>query len=156
MAYQTRLLLTAFSRWVWASSLFLVCRYSTEPSCRWVRASTLAGGLNWNTASKQWTHRRIFGGLEVRKCSAKPSKARYQGSGASVVAAISSHPKTKQNTLNQHRTGVHQNWLYILVFSIPVFFIFFFLRFNSSLQPRCGLLPSSGGSCLRTVNLFHW
>ncbi len=89
--YQTLwllLLLTAFSRWVWASSLFFVCRYSTEPSWRWVRASTLGGGLNWNTACRQWTHRRIFGGLDVRKCSAKPSSARYQGSGASVLAAI--------------------------------------------------------------------
>ncbi len=95
-SYRGLLLLTAFSRWVWASSLFFVCRYSTEPSCRWVRASTLGDGLNWNTACRQWTHRRIFGGLDVRKCSAKPSRAKYQGSGASVLAAMLNCPKTKQ------------------------------------------------------------
>ena len=116
------LLLTAFSRWVRASSMFLVCWYSTEPSWRWVRASILWVGLNWNTAFKQWTHRRILGGLDVRKCSAKPSRARYHDSGASVAVAILT---VRQTTTTTNLVGGGK----------MVQFFFFFSRSSVSRAP---------------------
>lgn len=70
--------LTACSRCVRAKSMFLVYCNSMLPSCRWVRASTLGGGLKLNTACRHWIH--ILIRFDVRKFSASPSSDRYQAS----------------------------------------------------------------------------
>lgn len=70
--------LTACSRCVRAKSMFLVYCNSMLPSCRWVRASTLGGGLKLNTACRHWIH--ILIRFDVRKFSASPSNDRYQAS----------------------------------------------------------------------------
>ncbi|XP_041880250.1 SURP and G-patch domain-containing protein 1 [Corvus kubaryi] len=43
-----------------------------------------AGGLRGSTACRQCTHSRTLGGLDVRKCSARPSSARYHDSPAAA------------------------------------------------------------------------
>lgn len=69
---------TACSRCVRAKSVFFVYCSSMLPNCRWVRASTLGGGLKLKTAWRHWMH--ILIRFDVRKFSASPSKDRYQAS----------------------------------------------------------------------------
>ena len=73
-------ILTACSRWERANSMFFVCVRRILPSCKWVRASTRGGGLKLKTACKHCMQDFMFGGLDVRKFSAKPSNERYQAS----------------------------------------------------------------------------
>lgn len=69
---------TACSRCVRARSVFFVYCKSMLPNCKWVRASTLGGGLKLNTACRHWIH--ILIRFDVRKFSANPSSDRYQAS----------------------------------------------------------------------------
>lgn len=80
MKFSQNILLTAFSKWVRAKSMFFVCVNNKLPICRWVLASICGGGLNWRIDCKQWMQCFILGGLAVLKVSLRPNKAMYQES----------------------------------------------------------------------------
>lgn len=76
----SKLKLTAFSKWDMAWSVFFVWANITDPSWRWVLASSRGGGLKVKILCKQWIHSLMLGGFDVRKCSAKPRRDAYQDS----------------------------------------------------------------------------
>ena len=81
---------TAFSKCVWARSMFFVWALKTRPSWRCVLASIRGGGLKLKIVCKQWMHNLILGGLEILKFSARPNNPKYQLSECEDAILLSS------------------------------------------------------------------
>ena len=137
---------TACSRWKRARSAFFVYNTRMFPSWRWVRASTLGGGLKLKTVCKHWMHNRMFGGVETRKCSAKPSRARYQASWDDVDAIVPRIVEMQSlwyNTYALYNCSCHAKTHHLKRYCNKRNFFQFILQYNTTIDSSVAVVCSA-------------
>lgn len=104
---------TAFSKCDLAKSVFFVCVNKICPNWRCVRASIFCEGLKLKIDWRQCIHRRIFGGFEVLKFSARPTSEAYHGSDFGTDAILSIFVDFSAMLLQENKHYSLPHWISI-------------------------------------------